>query len=328
MKDFDLALISKFRSELMGIAAIGILICHAGANGVELGLFLSIFNMGQLGNALFFMLSGYGLYFSLAKMPFTCSNIIMWYKKRLVRILVPYIIWCIPFFIYQLVYYPDTNWLDWLYVFSLLSYWDGSGGVAWFLSVLIALYLISPLIYKAIIFRNRVRTNVLMFAIIALSVYYLRPVNVTIGLICSNMPNLLAFIFGMAFGYFAQRGTRIKIISIFASGLLAYAFYFLNKNHQDSHMFHLGTCLLTLPVLCFLFNNVNLNYKAFRWMGKISLESYLTNGALPRIIVFIPWGTMAWLNTGGYLSYSIVVIIGVFFAWVMHKISQPIIKII
>lgn len=323
----DFSLISKFRSELMGVAAIGILICHAGANKVVLGPLLPIFNMGQLGNALFFMLSGFGLYFSLSKTESNIVSILKWYKRRLIRILVPYFLWCIPFFLYQLVVYPDTNWWDWLYVFSLLSYWDGSGGVAWFLSVLVALYVISPFLYKVLFFKKRVVAITAVFVTFSLFAYFLIPpqINITIRLICSNIPNILAFVLGMVFGYFSHKDTQIKVIWFIVSGLMAIALYYVNKGHQESHMFHLGTCLLALPVLCFLFRNISHDFKVLRWIGRISLESYLTNGALPRLVVLIPRGTISWLNTGNYLGYTIVVIGGLLLAQVMHVISQPII---
>lgn len=47
---FDLSLISKYRSALMGIATIGILMCHANAYGVSLPFHLdSVFGLGQGG---------------------------------------------------------------------------------------------------------------------------------------------------------------------------------------------------------------------------------------------------------------------------------------
>lgn len=68
----------------MGIAAIGILLCHAGANHVALGVLLPVFALAQLGNALFFLLSGYGLFFSLHKLTFTPQCVLLWYKNCVV----------------------------------------------------------------------------------------------------------------------------------------------------------------------------------------------------------------------------------------------------
>ena len=68
-------LISKFRSELMGLATIGILMCHAHPNGVNLPFPLdNIFGLGQMGVMLFFFLSGIGLSFSLGKVELSCKS--------------------------------------------------------------------------------------------------------------------------------------------------------------------------------------------------------------------------------------------------------------
>ena len=308
----------------MGIAAVSILMVHADANHVALGQLVPILRLSQFGNALFFMLSGFGLFFSLNKVQWSSSGLIKWYKKRLLRIFVPYLIWCIPFFIYQILVFPDTDWFNWLYVFSLLSYWDGSGGVAWFLSVLVAFYLIAPLIYKALLFKNHVITNTLIISIVAQALYFLKPANVTFGLICSNMPNLLAFTWGMLLASLSKSNLTVSNWWFISCGLVAIGLYFIS--HGASHMFHFGTCLVVLPFLIRVLDKLKHDAKVLRWMGKISLESYLTNGALPRIVALIPWGGAIWLNSGNYLGYSIVIVAGLFLAWLIHKMSEPIIR--
>lgn len=320
----ELSQISKYRTELMGIATIGILVCHAGPRGVALGPLLPLFSLAQFANALFFMLSGYGLFFSLNKIQWTTRNLLQWYKKRLLRIFIPYLIWCIPFFVYQIIAFPDTNWFDWLYVFSLLSYWDGSGGVAWFLSVLVAFYIIAPLIYKALLFMNHVIINTLIFTVVTCALYFLKPANVTLGLICSNMPNLLAFTLGMSMAFLSKSNKKVGNWWFIIGGLFAIGLFLIS--HGESHLLHLGTCLILLPLLLYVLGLFRREMKVLRWLGSISLESYLTNGALPRIVALIPWGGVIWLNTGNYLGYSIVIIAGLFLAWLMHIMSEPIIK--
>lgn len=320
----ELSQISKYRSELMGVATIGILVCHAGSRGVALGSLMPLFSLAQFANSLFFMLSGYGLCFSLSKIQWTSLNLLQWYKKRLLRIFIPYLIWCIPFFIYQIIVYPDTNWFSWLYVFSLLSYWDGSGGVAWFLSVLVAFYIIAPLIYKTLLFRNHVMTNTLIFSVVTCMLYSLKPANVTLGLICSNMPNLLAFTLGMSLSFLSKSNKTVSNWWFIIGGLVAIGLFLIS--HRESHMLHLGTCLILLPLLVYVLDILKRDSKALRWLGNISLESYLTNGALPSIVALIPWGSAIWLNTGNYLGYSIVIVVGLIFAWIIHIISGPILK--
>lgn len=317
--------ISKYRSKLMGIATIGILICHAVGNHVALGPLSSLFVLGQFGNALFFMLSGFGLFYSLSKIQFTKENIARWYKKRLVRILIPYLLWCVPFFVYQLVVYPTTDWWNWLYVFSLLSYWDGSGGVAWFLSVLLVLYIVAPLFYKMLMCRGNIGASISVFIVLALGLYLVGSDNVTLNLICSNMPNIISFVMGMMFCALSVEKRTINANWLVLGGLACYAIYMTSKVACNPHLFHLGSCLIALPVILILLNFTKCNCRSLQWIGVISLESYLTNGALPRVVALLPLGGA---NIGNYLGYGIVIVLGLFLAWMMHIISMPIINAI
>lgn len=64
----DLSLLSKYRTELMGFSAIGIIMCHACGNNVAMPSILwQICSLGQLGVPIFFLLSGLGMYYSLLK---------------------------------------------------------------------------------------------------------------------------------------------------------------------------------------------------------------------------------------------------------------------
>lgn len=66
MSGFNLNLISKYRTELMGISAILILICHAAGNNVLMPKWLMyLVAQGSIGVDVFFFLSGMGLYYSL-----------------------------------------------------------------------------------------------------------------------------------------------------------------------------------------------------------------------------------------------------------------------
>ena len=112
MKDifFDLHLFSKYRSALMGLATIGILMCHAPANGVCLPFHLnSILGLGQMGVMVFFFVSGIGLYFSTRTMEYNSKSIIAWYRKRLVRLFVPYVILYAPYLYIIMSNSPSMN---------------------------------------------------------------------------------------------------------------------------------------------------------------------------------------------------------------------------
>ncbi len=106
----NLELISKYRSALMGIATIGILMCHAQSNGVNLPFHLnSILGLGQMGVMIFFLVSGIGLYYSTKRMEYSASGIAAWYRKRFVRLFVPYLLIYAPALYLQMY---DGNTLE------------------------------------------------------------------------------------------------------------------------------------------------------------------------------------------------------------------------
>lgn len=62
----DLSKVSLYRTQLMGIAAILIVLCHASLYGVQMCSVLStILNIGNIGVDVFLFLSGMGCYYSL-----------------------------------------------------------------------------------------------------------------------------------------------------------------------------------------------------------------------------------------------------------------------
>ena len=63
-----LSLLSKYRQDLMGFSANGIIMCYACGNDVAMPTILwQICSLGQIGVSMFFFLSGMGMYYSLCK---------------------------------------------------------------------------------------------------------------------------------------------------------------------------------------------------------------------------------------------------------------------
>lgn len=82
---FDFSDFSKYRTQLMGISILLIMMFHVG-----------FFKCGYIGVEFFLLISAIGLFFSLSK----DQRLIPFYKKRLIRILPAYFIVAIPTFIY------------------------------------------------------------------------------------------------------------------------------------------------------------------------------------------------------------------------------------
>lgn len=108
-----LQIVSDYRQELMGISAIGIILCHMPFYCTELpGIVKSLFLLGDYGVDMFLLLSGLGIWTSLASskikrnvLCYKWGGLFKWYKKRYIRLLVPYCIIMIPFYAWQCTHY-------------------------------------------------------------------------------------------------------------------------------------------------------------------------------------------------------------------------------
>lgn len=108
---YNLGWVSKYRSALMGLATLGILMCHAPANGVDLPFHLnSVLGLGQMGVMIFFFVSGLGLYYSTHRMEYSACGIAAWYRKRFVRLFVPYLIIYAPALYLSMSNGTSFNW--------------------------------------------------------------------------------------------------------------------------------------------------------------------------------------------------------------------------
>ena len=66
--NMDLSLLSKYRTQMMGLAALMIIFCHAPASGVVMPPFLhKVLGLGNFGVSIFLLLSGLGSWYSLNK---------------------------------------------------------------------------------------------------------------------------------------------------------------------------------------------------------------------------------------------------------------------
>lgn len=123
------------RTEAMGIAMLMVLFYHFQSNW---------FYPGFLGVDVFLFLSAYGLCRS-----FETNTVVVFYKHRIQRIIPLYLIMGMGItIVYLSCYHTQLSWLDILCNSSSLNYWGLGGNVAeWYLSFLLILYLLFPLIF-------------------------------------------------------------------------------------------------------------------------------------------------------------------------------------
>ena len=214
---FDLSLLSKYRTELMGISMLMVLVCHARLLGATFPeTILSILALGDRGVELFFLLSGIGIYYSLSSFHKSEQGVLSWYKRRLTRILVPYLIIETPFW----VYYCINNGLgvaEFLSYVSMISFWTDHVG-PWFIAFLIPLYLISPLIYKLLSHSKNASIIACSFLILLSSVFAKHPFK-DFGYNSSVLENIQfcvqrapSYFIGMLMGPFVKERKKLSYI--------------------------------------------------------------------------------------------------------------------
>lgn len=273
-------LFSEFRTELMGIATIMILLCHARPNGVTLpDSLLYLLGLGQYGVNIFFFLSGFGIYYSLNY----SKNIYLWYKKRLIRIFIPYLLIILPILFSCEEYLSLKNIL---LRASTIGYWTGLKNVSWFVAVLISFYIVSPLIKKILDYFTKCYYIVLVLLwcgssyLCSLLLYY--DDNLITKHLIQTFQSFPSFLLGMWLSPYIKSSEGISIFELLGGGIilsiLSLIEYFLTGIKSYWLLFLLllwivSSNLKKVPKLCSL----------LAFFGTISLESYLFNTNLPLI---------------------------------------------
>lgn len=144
--NFNLGELSQYRPQLMGIAAIMIIVCHAVASRVVMPYWIGRFLIyGNLGVDIFLFLSGIGCFYSLDKDK-QARGVTTFYSRRLKRLFPVYLSIYIALNIIFLIL-GERNIVEALLSVTALEYWLYHRG-AWFVSLIIPLYLLSPLFYR------------------------------------------------------------------------------------------------------------------------------------------------------------------------------------
>lgn len=219
------SIISKYRSQIMGVAIIWVAVLHATMwfpiepiNWIKL--------IGQGGVDIFFFTSSFGLYYAYQKGESTKTFIF----KRIMRIL--------PFFIPIALfrwYYLDYSLEQGLYLISTLAFWFTWDRTMWYVSGIIPLYILTPFYLKMIKNKEKFWTIVMVI------------LSFLIGLLFFNNTNQIVF---------------IARIPIYFLGFLAGKYSYEKKEVSKKMIFvHLLVMIIGFAILRISF----IQYEAFLW---------------------------------------------------------------
>lgn len=252
-----------------GVAIILIVLYHYYCALSQIHL-LSIFRRGYIGVDIFFFFSGLGLGYSYNK-----NTLKQFYRNRIWRIMPLYWIWAI---VHLIVVGIQNNvlpsFLDVFGIFTTLSYYGiGSIRSNWYLSAILLLYAIYPILYtltkkcKWIFLLLTVGLTFFIIYKIQLNWYH----NVFIG-------RLYIFLLGI-YVYQSINNNDHKplfdLIAVSVVSILGFVSIFC-----DSHPFdYWGTCCfcpVVIGLICMLPTKI-LDFKIISVSGKYSLEIFIGN---------------------------------------------------
>lgn len=250
--------LSLYRTELMGLAAILIIVCHSTQGPCPIdsvGVLHKLVVAGNYGVDIFLLLSGVGLCYSLEHLYEGEGGLKRWYKRRFIRIMVPYFILVVPWWGIVCIM-EGVEFRTFLWRVSTMSYWTNHDGV-WFLSMLLPLYLFTPFygwLVKKSAWHQSCLPAIFILAIICFGprAYELQPLDKTsvFANISFCLVRLPSFFVGYWAASYVKKGTEIPIwlaIVIPLVGIVI-AHYYYNRLVSLQHLF--SSLLIVSIAIC------------------------------------------------------------------------------
>lgn len=298
---------------IRAIAALGILIIHAtgvfavysefNSKAMYLGIFANQFF--RFGSPIFMMISGLVLFYNYRGMEeFDAKG---FYKKKLLYIIIPYVIWSVIYFGYR-SYYSGVPFNIWQITILLKEILDGSSfSHLYFMTLIVQFYLILPLFIKFLTKPMRespIKLFTILFflqAIVLIYGRYFRDPNAT-GLVGLFNIYYWKSIFGWFF-YFLAGGIlgihygrianiieqNIKPISIFyiltTCFYIGQVYYSIWKNTGRDYYDNFGSirpetliyAIATMPMLIWITRRMVGKFKIIKTFGTYSLGIYFAH---------------------------------------------------
>ena len=269
---FSIKLFSKYRTELMGGAIIGVMWGHLMNHTIQPYVFAQLARL--LHTPAFLFLSGFGLYYSFSKN----SSVTSFFRKRVVRLYIPFLIIATPFFLILLLL-GKCDLLQFLGYITTLAFWyEGNYYAMWYIAISVLLYMIFPFLYHVLF--NKYESPFCFLAIIILcmlciyaAIQHFSPSYWKI--IETGVSKTYMFPIGCYCGYLSKKGVEIPLWKLAIFILVCFGLYIKGVNVAVMRS------LIGLPISCILLsvlfknNSFELIRKVLAWFGRYSLEIYL-----------------------------------------------------
>ena len=317
------------RNTIYGVCAIWIVLFHTFRRiGMPyIPVLTNIVGIGNMAVDVFFFFSGLCLALSVEKHNYPVTGWGGYYKKRLIRILLPYLIICIPYYLWAAAFETSGGIVHKAVVFvaniSSASFWLIGTQTTWYAYGILVFYMLFPWLYR-VVKKNRMAVMGLLCGMIVFAVMsaYV-PILKNSMIVWARLP-----IFTI--GIIAEdEKERIKhAVSkkwMIASGAILLVLGSVTSISEISESFTIPQVyrlLLYIPMTLSLLNIVSKiggKLQFFEWIGTLSLEIYLVH-----ITLLHPLKYYGIIDTVGYWLYLILPVIAVLISWLVKEIEKRI----
>lgn len=323
---FNLGLFSQYRTALMGVATILIIVCHLPAYGVVMPLWIAkLVGSFGVGVDIFLFLSGLGMYNSYTKNKENHVSVFSWWLKRYVRIVVPLVILIVPILLWN----PRGREMN-IGMLLEISGWGALFNCSplWFVTCILFLYLLTPFLH--ILFTSRYRWIWFLGSSLICYFYaYTPPYDALLNFMISRWP-IYFWGYILAINIKEKRKGSVWIFAVLPLGLYI-VLYLIN------HLYNMHFCLfgfqgvfmLTVFALLinkiFILNSQSRVVACLNFMGIISLESYIMNEYFLRALESYNWSVGGIdVSLGGWSFYIIGTFISLFLSKYSNKLAGKI----
>lgn len=317
-------LLSRQRTILMGLAMLSILFFHytedCYVNDVHFTGFIRVYKtyIGSAGVDLFLFLSGLGLYYAMKKN----SDVIRFYKRRLVRICIPYLLVSVPMWLMYDILLNKKGLMDVVLDLTFVSFFTAGVRTYWYIGAILACYMVYPAIF-ALLERCRTRVGqwiVCLFLCIAVTLFAIY-LSSTDAELFKRVELALLRLAPFLIGCFYGRASYEKRHGYWLWGVIAVVSIALVTQVPDVgtpifDRYVLGAAFTSVcacaAILLDRLNKDNGIVRVVSWFGTHSLEIYLCHVTVRRFLNGIE------LNTC-YVRYEILMLIlALVSAWLLQ----------
>lgn len=274
--DYKLNRLSAKRSIIMGIAMLWIVFFHSSISTDNMPILHYLKQMGDIGVDIFLFVSGIGIYYSLQKHESIKSYLI----SRLSRILPAFLLintfW---FIIHDLIVYK-TGLINFVKNITTLSFWLDGNLTTWYLSSILVLQLVAPLLIK-LLNRWESRVCILICIFVLCIVFFIRftQFNEVIGHLLIWICRIPIYVVGLWCGKYVQNNKSLRlpvpVLAVIAAGCVIITLGTLGflPIYIPFVIKYIAYWPLSI-ILTVLFTFIP-NMRVLTWIGMHSLEIYL-----------------------------------------------------